>query len=82
MHELLARADSIAAAFKTSLVRFFIFAVAATAVEHHAVEFKSEQVLPDLQVLPVTRESQRQLWEVGLTIGKQIENVSIEKLLK
>ena len=66
----------------TCHVWFLVLGTATPSIEERVVDFVSEEVLPDLQVLPVTFETQRYLWEKLLLVREEVEDVPIEELLE
>ena len=51
-HELLAATDLVTS-LESSFGGILLFAVTAAAIEHHVVKFECEEMLPQLQVLPM-----------------------------
>ena len=66
-----------------SLIWLLIFALAPSAVHEHIIDLVSEEVLPDLKVLPVAVfEPKGNLWKVNLLfVLKQVEKIAIEQFL-
>lgn len=65
------------------MIRLLIFAITTATVQKHVVDLVGEEILPDLQVFPVTiLEAIWNFWEEGLPVTVEVKQVTVENLLK